>query len=146
MTTGVLRRGDLVEVRSPGEILATLDATGALEGLPFMPEMAAMCGRRFTVDRRAERVCDTLHYSWTRRLSDAVFLEQERCDGKEHGGCQAECRILWKEAWLRPADAGAPAAGPFLRILTQMVEELRAEIRQLRTPRPAGPNDLKLWP
>jgi hypothetical protein len=52
------------------------------------------------VERRAERVCDTVHYSGTRRLADAVFLEQERCDGKGHGGCQAECRILWKEAWL----------------------------------------------
>jgi hypothetical protein len=113
MATGVFRRGDLVEVRSPVEILATLDASGVLDGLPFMPEMAAMCGRRFTVERRAERVCDTVHYSGTRRLADAVFLEQERCNGKAHGGCQAECRILWKEAWLRPADAARPAAGPF---------------------------------
>jgi hypothetical protein len=113
MATGVFRRGDLVEVRSPAEILATLDASGALDGLPFMPEMAAMCGRRFTVERRAERVCDTVHYSGTRRLADAVFLEQERCNGKSHGGCQAECRILWKEAWLRPAAAATPPAGPF---------------------------------
>ncbi len=113
MATGVFRRGDLVEVRSPAEILATLDATGALDGLPFMPEMMALCGRRFTVERRAERVCDTVHYSGTRRLADAVFLEQERCDGKAHGGCQAECRILWKEGWLRPANAAAAAAGPF---------------------------------
>jgi hypothetical protein len=113
MATGVFRRGDLVEVRSPAEILARLDATGALDGLPFMPEMVALCGRRFTVERRAERVCDTVHYSGTRRLADAVFLEQERCDGKGHGGCQAECRILWKEAWLKPADAATAATGPF---------------------------------
>jgi hypothetical protein len=113
MSTGGFRRGDLVEVRSPAEILATLDPTGALDGLPFMPEMVALCGRRFSVERRAERVCDTVHYSGTRRLADAVFLAQDRCDGKGHGGCQAECRILWKEAWLRRADAGAPAAGPF---------------------------------
>ena len=33
-----------------------------------------------------------------------------------------------------------------LRILTRMVEELRAEVGQLRSPRPARPNDLKLWP
>jgi len=113
MSTGGFRRGDLVEVRSPAEILATLDATGALDGLPFMPEMIALCGRRLTVERRAERICDTIRYSGTRRLADAVFLEQERCDGKGHGGCQAECRILWKEAWLRRADPVAPAAGPF---------------------------------
>jgi hypothetical protein len=113
MTMAGFRRGDLVEVRSPAEILATLDATGALDGLPFMAEMVPLCGKRLVVERRAERVCDTIHYSGTRRLADAVFLEQERCDGKAHGGCQAECRILWKEAWLREADAGGPAAGPF---------------------------------
>ena len=113
MATSGFRRGDLVEVKSPAEILSTLDATGALDGLPFMPEMVALCGKRFTVERRAERVCDTVHYSGTRRLGDAVFLDQERCNGKGHGRCQAECRILWKETWLRAADAGGPTAGPF---------------------------------
>jgi hypothetical protein len=113
MSTGGFRRGDLVEVKSPAEILATLDATGALDGLPFMPEMVLLCGRRFSVERRAERLRDTVHSSGTRRLVDGVFLAQERCDGKAHGGCQAECRILWKEAWLRGAHAGAPASGPF---------------------------------
>src|SRR5262245_21844473 len=57
-----LWRGDLGEVRSAGEILATLDAQGEMAGLPFMPEMAAHCGRRFRVDRRADRICDTVHY------------------------------------------------------------------------------------
>jgi hypothetical protein len=40
MSAKELRRGDLVEVNSPAEILATLDERGDLEGLPFMPEMA----------------------------------------------------------------------------------------------------------
>ena len=34
-----LRSGDVVEVRPAAEILATLDADGALEAVPFMPEM-----------------------------------------------------------------------------------------------------------
>ena len=33
------RAGNLVRVRSPGEVLRTLDADGTLDGLPFMPEM-----------------------------------------------------------------------------------------------------------
>ena len=53
MSNDTLRRGDLVEVKSPGEVLATLDERGALEDLPFMPEMAALCDRRFVVDGRA---------------------------------------------------------------------------------------------
>ena len=56
-----LRRGELVEVRSAAEILATLDDTERSEGLPFMPEMLAHIGRRFTVEARVERACDTIN-------------------------------------------------------------------------------------
>src|SRR6516165_9997873 len=41
--------GTLVRIRSAGEIAATLDAEGRLDGLPFMPEMAAHCGQSFVV-------------------------------------------------------------------------------------------------
>ena len=47
-----LRRGDFVEVKAPDEILQTLDAEGASDHLPFMPEMLEYCGRRFRVSRR----------------------------------------------------------------------------------------------
>ena len=52
-----LCRGDLVEVKTPDEILQTLDAAGALDHLPFMPEMLEFCGQRFRVSRRALTVC-----------------------------------------------------------------------------------------
>ncbi len=107
-----------MEVKGPEEILSTLDERAALDGLPFMPEMVALCGRSFTVDRRAERVCDTVDYSGTRRLHDAVLLEDLRCDGAAHGGCQAECRFFWKEAWLRPA--GSPRAAPSVSALAAL--------------------------
>src|SRR5262245_41424276 len=109
-----LRRGDLVEVRGPAEILATLDERGALEALPFMPEMAAFCGRRFTVERRAERICDTVQYTGSRRPPDTVLLADLRCDGLAHGGCQAECRLFWKEAWLRRVTPETPPTPPFI--------------------------------
>ena len=101
MPSDDLRRGDLVEVKDPAAILATLDEHGALEELPFMPEMAAFCGRRFVVERRAERLCDTVHYTGSRKPARSVFLDDLRCDGSAHDGCQAECRFIWKEAWLR---------------------------------------------
>lgn len=95
-----LRPGDVVEVRTRAEILATLDSAGALDAVPFMPEMLQFVGRRFTVAKRVEKICDTIHSSGSRRMRDTVFLEDLRCDGAAHGGCQAECRIYWKEAWL----------------------------------------------
>ena len=48
-----IRPGDIVEVKAAEEILQTLDADGALDHLPFMPEMIVYCGKRFQVSRRA---------------------------------------------------------------------------------------------
>jgi len=105
------RHGDLVEVRSPAEILATLDDRGACRGLPFMTSMIQYCGRRFTVEQRADKLCDTIHQSGSRRLPEAVLLAGLRCDGSGYDGCQADCRPFWKNAWLRRAQAG-PAPLP----------------------------------
>jgi hypothetical protein len=97
-----LRCGELVEVRSEEEILATLDANGELEGLPFMPELLQFCGRRLRVYRRADKTCDTISGLWRgRRMLRTVHLQNARCDGSAHGGCEAKCMIFWKEAWLR---------------------------------------------
>ncbi len=114
-----LRPGQLVEVRSQEEILATLDADGCLEGMPFMPEMLKYCGRRLRVYKRAHKTCDTVNRTGGARIKSAVHLEDARCDGEGHGGCQASCLLFWKEAWLRPVPRDRanrppqpPAAGP----------------------------------
>jgi len=91
------------------EIMATLDERGELDGLPFMPEMLAWCGRRLRVDKVALKLCDTIDWTGMRRMHDAVHLEGTRCDGQAHGGCQAGCNIYWKEAWLKRAPTGGTA-------------------------------------
>lgn len=95
------RVGDWVEVRSREEILRTLDHNGQLEGMPFMPEMFAFCGKRLQVYKRAHKTCDTAYPVRGRRVHRAVHLET-RCDGSAHGGCQASCLLFWKDAWLKP--------------------------------------------
>jgi len=105
----IFRAGDLVEVRSKEEILATLDERGRYQELPFMPQMFAYCGQRFTVYKRAHKTCDTVNDYRGRKLPDAVHLET-RCDGESHGGCQAACLLFWKEAWLKPV-TGEPRSG-----------------------------------
>jgi hypothetical protein len=102
-----LRRGEVVEVKSPAEILATLDERAMLDGLPFMPEMLRFAGKRFTVDRRASKLCDTIGDYTSREMPRAVILEDLRCDGSAHDGCQAECRLYWKESWLKRVEPGA---------------------------------------
>jgi hypothetical protein len=99
-----LRIGEVVEVRSQREILATLDENGELEALPFMPEMLQFCGQRFKVYKLAIKLCDTINHTGMHRMHNAVHLEGVRCDGQAHGGCQAGCLIYWKEAWLKRVD------------------------------------------
>jgi hypothetical protein len=110
------KAGDWVEVRSREEILATLDDEGRLEGLPFMPEMLRFCGRRLRVFKRAHKTCDTVNKTGGRRLKGTVHLENVRCDGSAHGGCQAACLIFWKERWLKHVsqdpEPGAPEEPP----------------------------------
>ena len=98
-----LRVADWVEVRSKEEILATLDANGELEGMPFMPEMLKYCGQRFQVYKRAHKTCDTVFPIRGRRVHRAVHLAT-RCSGEMHGGCQAGCLLFWKETWLKPVE------------------------------------------
>lgn len=121
-----LRAGEEVVVAAPEEILATLDEDGALDGLPFMPEMLPYCGKRFQVSRRVEKTC--VEGYWTQRLfpaNDVVFLEELRCDGARHDGCKRACMIFWKEAWLRRAKPGAPP----LRVDDEQLERLRSRLK-----------------
>ena len=102
-----LRAGDWVEVKPQEEVLASLDENGTLDGMPFMPEMLQYCGRRFKVYKRAHKTCDYSQGMQARRVTAAVHLEGARCSGQAHGGCQAECLLFWKEAWLKPVDETA---------------------------------------
>ena len=110
--TGVTggRVGEWVEVRPLAEIMATLDGDGALDGMPFMPEMAQFAGRRFPILKSAHKTCDPTGVSELRRLPDTVHLPT-RCDGAAHDGCEARCLLYWKRAWLKPVDGpGNPGA------------------------------------
>jgi hypothetical protein len=109
-----LRAGDWVEVRSAKEILAMLGPDGRLyrDRLPFMPEMLQYCGRRFKVSRVAHKTCDTATLIMGRRMRDTVFLEDLRCNGSAHGGCQARCLLFWKTQWLKPVEVSQSAASP----------------------------------
>jgi hypothetical protein len=106
-----LRPGELVRVRSAMEIAPTLDPSGALDGMPFMPEMLQYCGGTFRVSHRADKTC--AGDGEVRRMHNAVHLADLRCDGASHGGCQAACLLFWKEAWLERVESdGDPMPEP----------------------------------
>lgn len=99
-----LLAGELIEVRSREEILSTLDQSGKLNAMPFMPEMLQYCGKRFRVFKRADKTCDNIKEWSLRRAKNAVHLTGVRCDGSLHGNCDAGCLIFWNEAWLKKVD------------------------------------------
>jgi hypothetical protein len=127
-----LRVGDLVEVRSAEEIMATLDERGELENLPFMPEMLKYCRQRLTVHKVAHKLCDTINGSGLHKMSNAVHLTGSRCDGSSHGGCQTACLLYWKEAWLKRVEPGEPSAPTTGRIDLPLLE--------INTQKEPGPN------
>jgi hypothetical protein len=135
MPSDHLRPGDRVALRSPADILATLDSAGSLAGVPFMPEMLHYFGRILTVTRRVEKICDTICPVGSRRMQNTVFLEDLRCDGTGHDGCEAACRLYWKEAWLaRMAPNAPPPRQPDPDALAVLAQVAEANARQPGRP------------
>ena len=118
--------GDVVAVKSWPEIQLTLDASGRLDGLPFMPEMRDLCGRRFRVFRGMHRLFDHRKTRGMRYMPGAVLLLGAVCDGGCHGGCSAACHMIWKSAWLErlePDDDIRPRASTgALAPVTELVQ------------------------
>ena len=118
----------LVRVRSLQEILSTLYQDGTLDALPFMPEMAKYCGMRFSISKRIERTCEESEKGM-RRIQNVVFLDNLRCDGAAHGGCQKRCMIFWKEDWLTTQENDRILPGSPID-KDQMVADLPSEISE----------------
>lgn len=123
--------GDIVEVKAPEEILQTLDADGALDYLPFMPEMIAYCGKRFQVSRRALNICNSGPSPDLRGFTkdDVVLLDGLRCSGADHDGCQKGCVIFWREAWLRKVGNNAQSNAVDLKDSDRLRARLKILVR-----------------
>jgi len=126
--------GDWVVVRNEREIADTLDVNGALDGLPFMPEMTRLCGRCIRVLRVAEKTCveyPGMEYKIREfRNNDVVILEASRCSGADHDGCGRACVFLWKMAWLRKVSTNTDTAA----VDQPAQEALRATLKTTTAP------------
>jgi hypothetical protein len=96
-----LEPGDVVEIKSKEEIVATLDINNRNRGLLFDREEVKYCGRRARVLRRVNRLIDEK----TRRMvnigSDSVILEGVYCCGDFNRSCPRGIYSFWREIWLR---------------------------------------------
>lgn len=98
-----LRPGDLVRVKSYGEILATLDVGLSNRGLSFDAELVPFCGKVFRVSTRVERFVDEKTGRMRRMNTPAVILDGVACKSLYCGQrlfCPRSIHLWWREIWL----------------------------------------------
>ena len=95
-----LRQGELVEVKSVEEIMATLDKTRRNKGLLWMTGMRKFCGGRYRVFKRVETILLESNGK-LRKMKNTVLLQGVMCDGTDFCGCDRSCFHFWHEVWLR---------------------------------------------
>jgi hypothetical protein len=99
-----LKPGELVQVRSQGEIMKTINAERKNRGLTFDVEMVPYCGRTFRVLARVEKIINERTGIMIRMPRDCLVLDGVFC-----GGCLSQYRLFcpraiypyWREIWLR---------------------------------------------
>jgi hypothetical protein len=94
------KNGNLVRVRSIGEIKSTLDPFNELKGCSFLPSMHQYCGTEQRVLKSMERFLDERDYK-LKRTRGLILLENIFCDGTPvFGPCDRSCFLFWREEWL----------------------------------------------
>ena len=103
--------GERVEVKSPAEIMATLDPKGRNCGLSFEPDMTDNTGKRYEVATPITKII----LEQTGRmatLTNTVALKGVTCQGLCSKNCPRNNPIFWRESWLRRLDPRAQRAIP----------------------------------
>jgi hypothetical protein len=117
-----LQPGELVQVRSPDEIAATLDETGHNRRLSFDREMLPFCGRTFRVQERVNRIIDDRTGRMMNISKDCIILDGAVCSGERSSGrwfCPRQIHAYWRESWLeRVEDPNATERGSGTRAQT----------------------------
>lgn len=109
-----LQPGELVQVRSKEEIVATLDKQNRNRGLWFDVEMVPYCGGIYKVLRRVHRIIDEKTGKMLNMKYPCIVLEGAVCRADFHRLCPRAIYAYWRESWLKRV-AAAPvqiSSGP----------------------------------
>lgn len=98
-----LQPGELVQVRSKEEVLATLDKQNRNRGLLFDSEMLAYCGGIYRVRRRVHRIIDEKTGKMMNMKYPCIVLEGVACRSDYHRLCPRAIYHYWRENWLKRA-------------------------------------------
>jgi len=104
-----LEPGDLVRVKTYGEILATVDSANCNRGLFFDAELVPYCGGEYRVRTRVRNFIDEKTGKMALLKTPAVILEGvwcQSCYSTRRVFCPRSIYSWWREAWLeRISDA-----------------------------------------
>jgi len=98
-----LQPGELVQVRSKEEIMATLDKDRRNRGLWFDSEMLPYCGGIYRVLRRVNRIIEEKTGKMITMKNPCIVLEGVVCRSDFHRLCPRAIYPYWREAWLKRA-------------------------------------------
>jgi hypothetical protein len=102
-----LQPGELVQVRSKKEIMATLDKQNRNRGLLFDSEMVPYCGGIYRVLRRVHRIIDEKTGKMMNIKNPCIVLEGGVCQSDFHRLCPRAIYLYWRENWLKRASETA---------------------------------------
>ncbi|HTZ72396.1 MAG TPA: hypothetical protein VMB47_00615 [Candidatus Aquilonibacter sp.] len=98
-----LQPGELVQVRSKEEIIATLDRQNRNRGLLFDCEMLPYCGNIYRVLRRVHHIVDEKTGKMMHMKYPCIVLEGVYCQSDFHRLCPRAIYSYWREGWLKRA-------------------------------------------
>ncbi len=106
-----LQPGELVQVRTREEIIATLDKQNRNRGLLFDGEMLTYCGGIYRVLRKVNRIVDEKTGKMMEMKNPCIVLEGVACRSDYHRLCPRAIYHYWRESWLKRATDASVHAG-----------------------------------
>jgi hypothetical protein len=106
-----LQPGELVQVVSKEEIMATLGKDQKHRGLWFDAEMLPYCGGIYRVLRRVDKIIDENSGKMISMKNPCIVLEGVVCKSDYHRLCPRSIYPYWRENWLRRVN-NTPVSAP----------------------------------
>src|SRR5262249_11303467 len=98
-----LQPGELVRVKSYGDILSTINEEGNNRGMSFDAEMVPFCGKTYRVLDRISRIINEKTGVMQQMKNECIILEDRvclACYGEHRRFCPRGIFPYWREIWL----------------------------------------------
>ena len=103
-----LQPGEIVEVRSTEEIMATVNKENRNRGLLFDGEMSVYCGGIYRVLRRVTRIVNENTGKMMHFKNPCIVLDGVVCKSYYHRLCPRAIYPYWRENWLKRVSSFSP--------------------------------------